>query len=251
MGIYRYFLEVERKKQDDNTEHEIEDEKNDYDLGIDDEDNNTVNDEPIEDTPEETEQDENEDTNYDLEIDDNNAPDENDTGDDAEETQEDDNSVENNDEDKETNYDLGDDTSETDMSSNTDTTDDNISDDAEEEQDPDKGIKELEKTMGSLSEEQIKIQNTTLKKQYIELYNNCTNILERLNDINKKNDTEEEINFGISSLQELKKLIYSYLVNTYDTRSYVQNTVNYTEYLVTLNSVNKLLKEINIKNDKK
>ena len=113
--------------------------------------------------------------------------------------------------------------------------------------DPDAKIKEIEKNMNTLTPEQEKLQNNNLKKQYLELYNNCQDLVTRLNDIAKNSDNEEEITCAINSIQDLKKLIFDYLVNVYDTKTFTQNSIIYTEYLVTLSSVNKLIKELNVK----
>jgi len=156
----------------------------------------------------------------DNEIDDTNAPDNNDTN----------------------NYNLED---ETNGEDNTSSDTGNLDGTDGQPVDPDAKIKEIEQSIGTLNPEQLKVQNVNLKKQYIELYNNCSNIIMRLNDVNKKSETEEGLAFAIQSVQDLKSIIYDYLIHTYDTKTFVQNSVNYTEYLVTLNSVNKLLNNLN------
>ena len=139
-----------------------------------------------------------------------------------------------------------DDSSETDDSSNSDNsseTDDSSSDDdgLEEDKTPDQKVKEMEKELSNLSPEQENIRNDLLKKQYIQLYNNCSDITKKMNSITKSSKNEDNLGFAISTLSELKKYIYSYLTNTFATKSYGQNYANFNTYLVTLNSVTKLL----------
>lgn len=264
-----YDLSSESEKNEDD-EHNIQDGANDYNL--DDEMGNDNSDENLDDqntdnpdnmdnnndtqddnSPDNIDKDQPDDptSNYDLgdEMDGDGGSDPDtggDTNDNNDMEMNDSNSPSDNDQMNDTNDNMGD-------NDQTSIGNDNSDMNGEEgNQDPDAKIKEIENSITSLNPEQLKIQNVNLKKQYIELYNNCGNIIQRLNDINKNSDIEAEITFTIQSIQDLKKVIFDYLVNVYDTKTFVQNTVNYSEYLVTLNSVYNIIKDINSKNkDKK
>jgi len=248
-------------ENDPDTQHDITDGVNNYNLG--DETDNTPD--PDGDENSDDGSGDNPDNSDSNEISDANAPDDNEhditdgannynLGDETNNTPDSPDGDENSDDgsgdnldDPDTNYNLGD---ETGNDPDSTTPDDNSIDgdvDSTDGQpvDPDAKIKEIEQSIGTLNPEQLKVQNVNLKKQYIELYNNYSNIITRLNDVNKKSETEEALSFAIQSVQDLKSIIYDYLIHTYDTKTFIQNSVNYTEYLVTLNSVNKLLDNLN------
>ena len=111
-------------------------------------------------------------------------------------------------------------------------------------------VTDLEKEiLGSLSDEQISIKYKELKTQYINIYSTIDTLLIRVNKISKNNNNIKVIEFILNKLTELKELVVFYLTNTFDTKSYIENTINYQQYLAILNSMTKLFKEINIKNE--
>ena len=129
-------------------------------------------------------------------------------------------------------------------------TGDDTANDAEENVDPDEEMKNLEKELNSrLNNKQINIQNVDLKKRYIEIYNIASSLNDRIEKIPKNEDTLVVIDFCLNKILELKQLIYDYLTNAYDTKTYPENSINIKQYLVTLTSLNKLLKEIKPKKE--
>ena len=115
----------------------------------------------------------------------------------------------------------------------------------EEEVDPDQEMKDLEKELnGSLSDKQVAIKNRELKKQYVQIYNTASEISERIEKIVKNQDNITIIDFCLNKIFEMKKLIYDYITNTFDTKTSIENSINIKQYLVTLASINKLLEEI-------
>lgn len=97
--------------------------------------------------------------------------------------------------------------------------------------------------------EQMNIKIMELKKQYLEVYATITDVLTRCNKIPKSTHNMKVVEFIVNKLVEFKELVNFYLSNTFDTKTYVENMVNYQQYLATLNTINKLLKEINTKKE--
>lgn len=119
-----------------------------------------------------------------------------------------------------------------------------------EEQDPDQRIKDLQKQVSKLSEDQLKIRDKTLITNFIELFNLCGSINKRLNDISRTPDTEHDIQFAIDKTQILRKTIFAYITDTYRTKTYIENSNMYSECLMVINIINNILKK-NIKPKKK
>ena len=119
-----------------------------------------------------------------------------------------------------------------------------------EEQDPDQRIKDLQKQVSKLSEDQLKIRDKTLITNFIELFNLCGSINKRLNDISRTPDTDHDIQFAIDKTQILRKTIFAYITDTYRTKTYIENSNMYSECLMVINIINNILKK-NIKPKKK
>ena len=101
-----------------------------------------------------------------------------------------------------------------------------------------------------LTPEQMTIKQIELKQQYIDLFDSISDIVSRVNKITKTTDNANIIEFVTNKMSELKDLVHFYLNNTYITKSYIENTMNYQQYILILNTINKMLKEIIPKTDK-
>lgn len=125
---------------------------------------------------------------------------------------------------------------------NTDTTDDKTG----ESESTDSPTKEAERQLfDSLSPEEQLIKNNMLKKLFIELYTNCNNIIEKLNDIGSELDeVNPQIKRILSLLFNLKQMIDDYLTNIYNSKSYIENDIMFNRYLSVLNSVKNIIKDI-------
>lgn len=137
-----------------------------------------------------------------------------------------------------------DDNKEADTTDNTeeDTTSDDTSDTV-----TDSPAKEAERQLfDSLSPEEQAIKNNMLKKLYIELYTNCNNIIDKLNNIGSELDeVNPQIKRVLALLFNLKQMIDDYLTNIYKTKSYIENDIMFNRYLSVLNSVKNIIKDIN------
>lgn len=100
-----------------------------------------------------------------------------------------------------------------------------------------------------LTPEQINIKHRELKQQYIELYNNTEDIIDRINYIPKTEQNIAIIDFVVTKLADLREMINYYLTEVYATKTYTENTINYQQYLAVLAGINKILKEIPLEND--
>ena len=100
-----------------------------------------------------------------------------------------------------------------------------------------------------LTPEQINIKHYELKRQYIELYNKSEDIVDRINTIPKTEQNLPIIDFVVKKLVNLREYINYYLTKVYQTKTYIENTTNYQQYLAVLNAINKILSEIPLEND--
>lgn len=199
--------------------------------------------------------------NYSMDNEDDGTDDEEPTdneGDDLEEPTDDDNQTDDehvDDDDEANDYNMDMDTEDEesidDEDDGTDDSMDNDSDSSSGEISEDE-IKQMEQELfKSVPPEQMAIKVLELKKQYLEAYNTTSNILIRVNKIIKTNDNMKILEFVTNKLIELKDLIKFYMTNTFDTKSFIENNINYQQYLSTLNTINKIFKEIKDKNEDK
>ncbi len=126
-----------------------------------------------------------------------------------------------------------------------DDTEGEMSDGSEGETDPNSEIQSLEDNLfKDLSPEQMAIKQIELKQQYIDLFDSISDIVSRVNKITKTTDNTNVIEFVTNKMIELKELVHYYLNSTYNTKTYIENTMNYQQYILILNAINKMLKEI-------
>lgn len=168
-----------------------------------------------------------------------------------------DNADENQEEDQDANGDNTDDVISDDDFNIDSTMDDNIGDDntdkennnndSETEDPPSTSkIKETEKEIfDSLSPEEKKIKIKELKNLFMDLYANCNNIIDRLNQIAVEVDeVHPQVRRTINVLFETKKMISDYLLNIFDSKSYIENDIMFNTYLSVFNSVKNITNEI-------
>lgn len=166
--------------------------------------------------------------------------------------------------DTDSDYSMGDDTSDLGGDDNIgDTTDneDSIGDDTgsdlggseneEDNQDPDQNIKNIEQTLNSsLSPQDIEIRDKKLKLTFIDTYNIVSDIIGKLEDLPKNEDTSPEIDWLVGQASRLKGIIYDYIINNFDNKTYIQNYTTHSKYLVTLTGIKKILFQIKPKKEK-
>ena len=106
-------------------------------------------------------------------------------------------------------------------------------------------IKKLEDELFSkFNDSQIQIMSSSLKKNYLKMYDMLDNIIERINSSSKEDAYIKLIEFVTNKMNELREMIDDYLVNTFNTKSYIENEINYRRFLIVLEQINKIISEI-------
>ena len=144
-----------------------------------------------------------------------------------------------------TDYNADADNAEADATDQDTNNDDTATDNEDIEDSSNDELQQLEKNLLSdLSPQQMNIKNTELKRNFISLYELIDNTITRCNSLNKSDDMIDTLDFVISKLLDLKEMIYYYITNTFFTKTYIDNSIMYHQYLITLNSISSILSEI-------
>lgn len=95
----------------------------------------------------------------------------------------------------------------------------------------------------SIPEQRIKVKE--LKMMFGELYTNCNNIVDRFNSLSfAAEDIAPQVRRAMNIVFELRNMISSYILNIYDTKSYIENDIEFNRFLSILNSVKNVMKSI-------
>lgn len=109
----------------------------------------------------------------------------------------------------------------------------------------DQQIQDLEKDIyADLNEPQMDIRNRELKQNFVDLYNMIGDVSERINDISKDSASMRPLEFVASKLNSLSDTVSDYLANTFSTKSYMENDINYHLFLKTIEDINAILANI-------
>ena len=87
------------------------------------------------------------------------------------------------------------------------------------------------------------IKNLELKQNYQQMYIACDDILTKIATVTNYNDASGVLRRVVNMTNDLKKYIEFYLTNTYNTKSYIDNVVNFQKYLTILNGIRNVLKD--------
>ena len=99
----------------------------------------------------------------------------------------------------------------------------------------------------NLTEEQIRIKTNNQKQQYIDLFNDISDILKRILVINKNNNNVELFNYITDSFSDLRKMIKDALTDSFNTRSFVENQIILERFIAIYTILFQLIKKISIK----
>lgn len=92
------------------------------------------------------------------------------------------------------------------------------------------------------AEQEIKLKE--MKTNFMNLYQICDDIIDKVNSISKEfEEASEELKRIVNTLFATKKMISDYLLHIFDSKSYVENDVRYTEYLAIVNAVKNIIKD--------
>ena len=127
------------------------------------------------------------------------------------------------------------------------TSDGDTSDDSKNNIQNDLITKERE-LFSDLTDKQLSIRDKELRHNYMRVFNTCNGIIENIKLIPKTSTNLDALGFVNDKLEELKDFIADYISNSYHTKTYLENEENYHYYIVILNKVDKLFKELAPKN---
>lgn len=121
------------------------------------------------------------------------------------------------------------------------------SEDSDEQTDSNKQnelINKERELFSDLSDKQLSIRDKELRGNYLRVYNTCNDIIENIKLIPKTSVNISSLSFINNKMEELKDFIADYISNTYHTKTYLENQENYQYYIVILNKINKLFKDL-------
>lgn len=132
-----------------------------------------------------------------------------------------------------------------------DTSDDDLGgDDTEEDVSDDvqiPNLREVQKQLfDQLTPEQQAIKVKELKNNYAELYTRCANILKTVTDSNPGDENMVRVfDYVQKTMTDLQTHIYYYITNTFDTKTYMENDMQFKQFLTILNTIKNILDELN------
>ena len=153
--------------------------------------------------------------------------------------------------------DSGGDSGETDYSAEDDTEGDSgdeggSNDNADQENDDgSEGGDQEDIKLGEDDPQSLAIKNLELKQNYQQMYMACEDIVNKISQVTKTSDASRVLKRVVDTTTKLKKIIEFYITNTYATKSYIENAINFQKYLTILNSIRNILNDTceNCKNE--
>lgn len=106
-----------------------------------------------------------------------------------------------------------------------------------------------EELYSNLTPEQLDIKHKELKNRYLDMFDITSEIIDRINDAAISEETIGVIKYISETLSELRDMLSDYVNSIYQTKSYIENSINYNRFLAVLNGINKILEEIPKKED--
>ena len=104
----------------------------------------------------------------------------------------------------------------------------------------------------SLSTDEQRVKNTKLKEQFIDLYEHIDQISKKFDAIGHEyEDYSSAIKKSLDILFNLKSMISTYLLNLFDSKTYIENDIMFNRYLSVLNGLNIATEEIKKENEDK
>lgn len=108
-------------------------------------------------------------------------------------------------------------------------------------------LREVQKQLfDQLTPEQQAIKVKELKNNYAELYTRCANILKAVTDSNPGDENMVRVfDYVQKTMTDLQTHIYYYITNTFDTKTYMENDMQFKQFLTILNTIKNILGELN------
>ena len=101
-----------------------------------------------------------------------------------------------------------------------------------------------------LSPEQQNIRIFELKGNFAKTYDDIEDTLEKINSLTKTSENQSVLERVTKSLNSMRDMIQFYITNTFDTKSYIENSATYKKYLTALQVISNILKEVDSKGSK-
>ena len=123
----------------------------------------------------------------------------------------------------------------------------------EDETQPVNAIKQQEEEIyndTNMTPEQLDIKHKELKTQFLAMYDLTSSIIDRIGDANINEENIAVIEFISENLSRLRTMLIDYIESVYAGKSYIENAVTFNRFLATLNGINKMLEQIEKKEDK-
>lgn len=121
-----------------------------------------------------------------------------------------------------------------------------IEDDTEE----DSEIKNLENEVyKDLDIVQKNIRDSELIRLYVQMYDIIIKTLDDIDNIPKNEKTISILQFSSKKLLEVRNIIHDYIVDTYKTKTYIENMITYYEFVSTVNSIANLIDKLKDEED--
>lgn len=97
----------------------------------------------------------------------------------------------------------------------------------------------------TLSPQEQKIKTVKLKELFMDLYNRCEEIINKLDSIGVDyEDLGSPIHKSIETLYSLKQMISTYLLYLFDSKSYIENDIVFNRFLTALNQIKLITKDM-------
>jgi len=113
------------------------------------------------------------------------------------------------------------------------------------ENDPHQKLKDLEaEIFDQLSEPEKEMKISELKKLFGVLIDKADSLYKLTQEINKTDDNVKMIDYVLNTLMDLKTYLKDYVVDVYDNRTYLQNSVNFQKFLTIFDAIHSIFKEI-------
>ena len=123
-----------------------------------------------------------------------------------------------------------------------------IDSDSADSQDQMSGLKAIENELfENLTDKQKQIKIKELKNNYVELFDRCDGIIDIINSRKPSDESTAQIFDYINNvILDLQNTVHDYLEHTFSTKTYLENDAQFKSYLNILNTINNILKELNI-----
>lgn len=141
----------------------------------------------------------------------------------------------------------GDDDNGDDNGDDTDTTDNRSDSSSEVDNGNNSELQSAEnKLFADLTPDQMTIKNRELKQKFIDVYKTTSYILYRFNSVPKSSFNNKSIMFVVNKLNKLRDIVFDYISETFFTKTYIENSIMLQEFIVTLNTINNIIGELQI-----